>query len=101
MAQKENKTGGTANRGFASMDKEKQRAIARKGGEAVSGNRAHMAEIGKRGGESRGNRSQRERERLAANSAKTGSTGKKEEPGTTDAGDVQKNTGSTENESNP
>jgi len=65
-----------ATRGFASMDGEKQRQIARlggkaahrqgtaheftpeearaagrKGGEAVSANRAHMAEIGRRGGE--------------------------------------------------
>jgi general stress protein YciG len=63
-------------RGFASMDQEKQRSIAslggraahqqgtahefsseeareagRKGGEAVSANRAHMAAIGRKGGE--------------------------------------------------
>jgi general stress protein YciG len=67
------------NRGFASMDPEKQREIARKGGraahqkgtaheftsdeareagrkggEVVSRDRAHMAAIGRRGGESRG-----------------------------------------------
>jgi uncharacterized protein len=42
---------GTSNRGFASMDPELQRKIARKGGEAVSGNREHMAQIGKKGGE--------------------------------------------------
>lgn len=41
----------TSRRGFASMDKEKQRAIARKGGLAVSGDRTHMAEIGRKGGE--------------------------------------------------
>jgi uncharacterized protein len=66
---------GTSKRGFASMDPERQRAIAskggkaaheqgkahefdsreaaeagRKGGEAVSQNREHMAEIGARGG---------------------------------------------------
>jgi general stress protein YciG len=71
---------GTSRRGFASMDEERQRAIAseggraahargtaheftseeareagRKGGEAVSQNREHMAEIGRRGGEARGN----------------------------------------------
>jgi general stress protein YciG len=65
-------------RGFASMDAKKQREIAsrggraahahgtahkfspeearlagRKGGEAVSGNREHMAKIGRRGGEAR------------------------------------------------
>lgn len=69
----------TSRRGFASMDKEKQREIAskggkaahaagtahefdsreaaeagRKGGEAVSRDRAHMAEIGGKGGRSRG-----------------------------------------------
>ena len=37
-------------RGFASMDPEKQRAIARKGGETVSQNREHMASIGSKGG---------------------------------------------------
>src|SRR5215208_1455233 len=67
-------------RGFASMDDEKQREIAskggkaahekgtaheftpeeareagRKGGEAVSQDREHMAEIGREGGEARGN----------------------------------------------
>jgi hypothetical protein len=41
----------TSNRGFASMSPEQQRAIARKGGEAVSRNREHMAQIGSRGGE--------------------------------------------------
>jgi general stress protein YciG len=68
-------------RGFAAMDRDKQREIAsmggraahekgtaheftseeareagRKGGEAVSQARDHMAEIGRKGGESRGNR---------------------------------------------
>lgn len=37
-------------RGFACMDREKQREIARKGGVAVSENRQHMAEIGRKGG---------------------------------------------------
>ena len=66
----------TSNRGFASMDEEKQRQIAseggkaahekgtahefsskeareagKKGGEAVSKDREHMADIGKKGGE--------------------------------------------------
>lgn len=45
---------GTANRGFASMDPERQREIARKGGAAVSQNREHMAQIGRRGGEASG-----------------------------------------------
>lgn len=38
-------------RGFASMDDNKQREIARKGGETVSQNREHMAAIGRKGGE--------------------------------------------------
>jgi general stress protein YciG len=74
-------------RGFASMDREKQREIAskggkaahaqgrahefstdearaagRKGGEVVSQDRKHMAEIGREGGMARGRR-ERERER--------------------------------------
>lgn len=44
----------TSARGFASMDPEQQRQIARKGGEAVSSNRQHMAEIGRKGGEASG-----------------------------------------------
>lgn len=69
---------GNGKRGFAAMDKETQRLIAskggqaahqkgtaheftseearragQKGGEAVSRNREHMAEIGRKGGESR------------------------------------------------
>ena len=71
---------GKSRRGFASMDEERQREIAskggraahakgtahefdsnearaagRKGGEAVSRNREHMAAIGRKGGEARGN----------------------------------------------
>jgi general stress protein YciG len=38
-------------RGFAAMDENKQREIAKKGGEAVSEDRQHMAEIGRKGGE--------------------------------------------------
>jgi general stress protein YciG len=40
-----------SNRGFASMDDDKQRKIAQKGGEAVSQDREHMSEIGRKGGE--------------------------------------------------
>jgi uncharacterized protein len=72
-----NNKGDTSNRGFASMDEDKQREIAskggkaahergtahefdseeardacRKGGEAVSKDREHMSEIGRKGGES-------------------------------------------------
>lgn len=39
-------------RGFAAMSPDKQKQIARKGGEAVARNRQHMADIGRRGGES-------------------------------------------------
>ena len=38
-------------RGFASMDPDKQRKIASKGGKAVSKDRKHMSEIGRKGGE--------------------------------------------------
>ena len=43
-----------SNRGFASMDDDKQRKIAQKCGEAVSQDREHMSEIGRKGGEARG-----------------------------------------------
>lgn len=45
-----NKGQRSSERGFAAMDEKKQREIARKGGEAVSRNREHMAEIGRKGG---------------------------------------------------
>jgi uncharacterized protein len=76
-----------SNRGFAAMDPELQRQIAskggqaaheqgraheftpeearaagRKGGEVVSQNREHMAEIGRKGGQSRGNANRRNNE---------------------------------------
>jgi general stress protein YciG len=79
--------GNTSNRGFASMDPEKQREIAseggraahekgtahefdseearvagRKGGEAVSQDREHMAEIGRKGGQSSGGNRRRQSE---------------------------------------
>lgn len=51
-------TTGKSNRGFASMDREKQRAIARKGGESVpnekrsfSQDRELAAAAGRKGGE--------------------------------------------------
>jgi uncharacterized protein len=50
---------GTSNRGFAAMDRAKQREIARKGGESVpaekrsfSQNRTLAAEAGRKGGQS-------------------------------------------------
>lgn len=39
-----------SNRGFAAMSPEKQREIASKGGKAVSRDRQHMADIGRKGG---------------------------------------------------
>ncbi len=58
MAQNNNKSS-TSNRGFASMDDNKQREIARKGGESVpdekrsfSKDRELAAEAGRKGGES-------------------------------------------------
>lgn len=44
-------SGNGSERGFASMSEEKQREIAKKGGETVSRNREHMAAIGRKGGE--------------------------------------------------
>jgi len=41
----------SSHRGFAAMDDKKQREIASKGGKAVSRDREHMAEIGRKGGE--------------------------------------------------
>jgi general stress protein YciG len=43
---------GTQNRGFASMSDAEQREIARMGGAAVSEDREHMAQIGRKGGQS-------------------------------------------------
>jgi uncharacterized protein len=47
--------GNTSKRGFASMDKEKQRAIAAKGGQMSGGNfarnRKRASEAGRKGGE--------------------------------------------------
>ena len=77
----EHLTGSATHRGFAAMDEKKQREIAgkggraahqkgtahqftseearvagRKGGQTVSQDRAHMAEIGRQGGHARGHR---------------------------------------------
>ncbi len=82
--EQEGKKKGTQRRGFASMDPQKQREIASKGGRAahakgtaheftsdearmagskggrvVSQNREHMAEIGRKGGQARGERNPR------------------------------------------
>ena len=92
---------GTSNRGFASMDRMKQREIARKGGQAahqrgtaheftsdeareagrkggiaVSQNREHMAAIGRKGGQESGSR-----HRGKANPDSEGSAGQRPQPG--------------------
>src|SRR4051812_35817204 len=49
----ERKTPGrTGARGTAAMDPQTRKEVARKGGQAVSRNRQHMAEIGQKGGQS-------------------------------------------------
>lgn len=83
----DNQKSGTSNRGFASMDPERQREIAseggkaahqsgnahefnsqeaaeagRKGGQSVSKDRQHMAEIGAEGGRARGNQGNQNRQ---------------------------------------
>ena len=57
MPSNQGNQGGGSNRGFASMDKEKQREISRKGGESVpaekrsfSQNRGLASEAGRKGG---------------------------------------------------
>ena len=90
---------GTSKRGFAAMNEEQQREIAskggqaahqkgtahefdseearragQKGGEAVSRNRVHMAEIGRKGGESRQSAQRANESRSTA--ARGGSTGR-------------------------
>lgn len=59
-------SGGTSNRGFASMDQNKQREIARMGGESVppekrsfSQNPELAAAAGRKGGQARGKNRQR------------------------------------------
>jgi len=54
MAQQGNQHNDTSNRGFASMDPDKQREIARKGGQASGGNFVNdperASEAGRKGG---------------------------------------------------
>ncbi len=75
------KNGSTSNRGFASMDAEKQRAIASKGGQSVpvekrsfSQNRELAAEAGRKGGQnvSDENRSFSRNRDLAAQAGRKG-----------------------------
>lgn len=99
------KPGGPAKRGFAAMDQNQQREIAskggqaahqkgtahefdseearragQKGGEAVSRDREHMADIGRKGGESRQSASRAAAAAAAAGNANKGNRqGNKEE----------------------
>jgi general stress protein YciG len=49
-----NRGGSSSGRGFAGMDEQQQRKIAQKGGEAVSRDREHISENGRKGGEASG-----------------------------------------------
>jgi len=80
-SQKPKKGSSTSNRGFASMDAEKQRAIASKGGQSVpnekrsfSQNRTLAAEAGRKGGQnvSDENRSFSRNRDLAAQAGRKG-----------------------------
>ena len=55
MANQQQSSGDTSKRGFASMDEDKQREIASKGGQAYGGNfkndPARAAEAGRKGGQ--------------------------------------------------
>ena len=54
MANNRSDNNNNSGRGFAGMDDDKQRKIAQKGGEAVSRDRQHMSDIGRKGGEASG-----------------------------------------------
>ena len=69
----------TSNRGFASMDEERQREIARKGGESVPGDKRSFsqdhelaAEAGRKGGQASGGNFANDRERAAEAGRKGG-----------------------------
>ena len=99
-------TTGTSNRGFASMDSQKQREIARKGGRAahekgtaheftadearaagrkggerVSANREHMSRIGRLGGKTSAGRRQQQQQQRSAEPESSGSSAALAEPG--------------------
>lgn len=52
----------TRGRGLASASQETRQRVASAGGRAVSNDREHMAEIGRKGGRSRGERKSSEEE---------------------------------------
>jgi general stress protein YciG len=76
MATNQQQGTGTSLRGFAAMDREKQRAIASKGGKASGGNfkndPARAAAAGRKGGEASGGNFAHNRERAAEAGRKGG-----------------------------
>jgi general stress protein YciG len=74
---------GTQNRGFASMSDAEQREIARMGGAAVSEDREHMAQIGRKGGQSSAEARAAARNQASANAgaAPSGSQASGRKPG--------------------
>ncbi|HEY2586548.1 MAG TPA: KGG domain-containing protein [Tepidisphaeraceae bacterium] len=115
---------GTRNRGFASMDREKQREIARKGGRAahekgtaheftpdearaagrkggerVSANRDHMSRIGRLGGKHSAGRRQATRQSAGGSTTQPGSEAM--ETSETSASDTENALDSEEEASSP
>ena len=75
-----NNNQGTSNRGFASMDEDKQRDAASRGGQQSGGNFANdperASEAGRKGGkQSGGNRDQQQRADQSGQNRQQGSTG--------------------------
>jgi general stress protein YciG len=68
-------------RGTAAMDPDTRQEVARKGGIAVSKNRAHMAEIGRKGGQS----VSKNREHMAQIGRKGGAASRGQRKTTTDS----------------
>ena len=75
----------TSNRGFASMDEDKQREIARKGGESVPDEKRSFSqdhelasEAGRKGGQSSGGNFANDRERASEAGRKGGEASHKE-----------------------
>lgn len=116
QARSDSRRGGKSLRGFASMDPSRQREIAskggraahakgtahewssdearvagRKGGEAVSRDRAHMAQIGREGGEARGKAA---REQSSQSRGGSNGAGERGAERSSDRGAEQRNEGS-------
>jgi general stress protein YciG len=71
---------GMQNRGFASMSDAEQREIARMGGAAVSEDREHMAQIGRKGGQSSAEARAAARNQASANAGAAPSGGQATSP---------------------